>query len=161
MRFQGCGPIKATPLPAPSPTPAPQSGSASHNAPAGGNGTPALHGGTMAASTTHVAQGGAGGSTVMLPPGAWKWDDLTLKRGLAKDGTALMVWILKWMKGNYQDKRGVTVIMLDLEGMPAMTWTFKDTFPKEWSIPAFDAGANALAIETLKLGHNGADLILS
>ena len=167
VRFQSCGPIKASPVPAAPASaaqsaPATQSAPGAHNAPSAGNSTPATHAAT-AASTQHVAQGGAGGASVMLPSGSWKWDDLTLKRGLAKDGTALLTWIMQWVKGNYQTTRSVTVIMLDLEGKPAMTWTFKDTFPKEWSIPSFEAGPppGALVIETLKLGHQGAELILS
>ena len=165
VRFQSCGPISVNPVPAAAPAqspPAAQPAQGTHNAPAGGHNAPATHTAT-AASTQHITQGGQGGATVMLPSGAWKWDDLTLKRGLARDGTKLLTWIMKWVKGRYQETHSVTVIMLDAEGKPAMTWTFKDCFPKAWSIPPFEAGPppGALVIETLKLGHQGADLILS
>ena len=104
MRFQSISGIVATQTMAAPPTPTPPAGpanSAAHSTgPGARNNTahpapaaPPASQGVSAASTTHVGQGGAGGSATRLPRGNWTWTDLTLKRGVAKDGLALTNWI--------------------------------------------------------------------
>ncbi len=38
---------------------------------------------------------------------------------------------------------------------PIFAWTFVGAYPVKWSGPAFKAGDNAIAIESLELAHNG------
>ena len=172
MRFQSCGQIKATqgmaPNAAPS-APAPNNNApTAHNTPAahgatGANSSPAAHGATSS-GTQNISQGGGGGASTRLPSGVWTWSDLTLTRGMARDGLPLLQWIMGWLKGDRKSRLDLTVILLDLEGIPVMTWHFKKTFPTEWSLPVFSAGPapGALVIETLKLAFDGSpDLILS
>jgi phage tail-like protein len=171
MRFQSCGPIKATQGIAPSATPPP---AVTHNNAPAAQGSPAAHGttaansspaahGTTSTATQNISQGGGGGASTRLPSGVWTWTDLTLTRGMAKDGLPLLQWIMGWLKGDRKTRLDLTVILLDLEGIPVMTWHFKKTFPTEWSLPSFSAGPapGALVIETLKLAYDGSpDLIL-
>jgi phage tail-like protein len=164
MRFQGCGPISATQGIAPNAPPAsagahnnPTSTSGAHNSTTPATSGPSTHASTST-TTTNAPQGGQGGATKRLPSGVWTWSDITLTRGMAKDGIPLLTWIMGWLKGDRKRPLDLTVILLDLEGIPAMTWHFKQTFPTQWSLPPFSASSptgGGLVIESLKLAFDG------
>ncbi len=98
-------------------------------------------------------------SRVHRLPGRYKFSNVTLKRGIATDGSDL--W--KWIKGNIAASdqgtvvaHDVTVTLLELDGRtPLRTWTFSQAYPIKWSATALSAEQNAIAIETLALAHNG------
>ncbi len=98
-------------------------------------------------------------SRVHRLPGRYKFSNLTLKRGIAEDGTDLWSWIKSNVEASNQGTvvaHDVTVSLMDLSGQtPLRTWTFSNAYPVKWSATALSAEQNAIAIETLALAHNG------
>lgn len=105
-------------------------------------------------------EGGLNSRTHKLP-GRYKFANLTLKRGIATDGSALWDWIKSNLQASNQGTvvaHEVTVTLLDLSGrQPLRTWTFGNAYPVKWSATALTAEQNAIAIETLALAHSGMD----
>lgn len=88
-------------------------------------------------------------------PGRFKFTNVTLKKGIATDGSSLWEWVQKTVSEPVQAKT-VTVTLYDLSGQnPLRTWTFVDAYPVKWSASALNAEQNAIAIETLVLAHQG------
>ncbi len=98
-------------------------------------------------------------SRVHRLPGRYKFTNLTLKRGIATDGSDLWDWVKSNVQASNQGKvvaHEVTVTLLDLSGRtPLRTWTFSNAYPVKWSATALTAEQNAIAIETLALAHDG------
>jgi phage tail-like protein len=102
-------------------------------------------------------EGGLHSRTHQLP-GRFKFNNLTLKRGIATDGTDLWTWVKTTVQGPAITTHDVTVTLYDVRGQqPLQTWVFKDAFPVQWSATALSAEQNAIAIETLVLAHQGMD----
>jgi phage tail-like protein len=92
-------------------------------------------------------------------PGRWKFNNVTLKKGIASDGKTLWDWVEDMVKhantGEFTTHT-VTVILYDLKGEQALrTWTFQEAYPMKWSASSLTADQNAIAIETLVLAHQG------
>ncbi len=98
-------------------------------------------------------------SRVHKLPGRFKFSNLTLKRGIATDGTDLWKWIESNVKAANQGSvvaHEVTVTLMDLSGKNELrSWTFGSAYPVTWSATALTAEQNAIAIETLALAHSG------
>ena len=161
MRFQSVGQIHAMQNKPTPPAPARPPAQPATNS---GPGHPAPHP-APAAPPTNVAQGGQGGAITRLPGMGWSWDELILKRGVAPDGIELLMWIKSWWTNpQLATRKDLMIFMLDFEGNPAMTWTFNQTFPTEWTLAEYksDSYPGTLAFETLKLAWAGTpELIVS
>jgi len=86
-------------------------------------------------------------------PGMAKPINLTLKKGLTKNGDYLQ----KWIEKSYQDpfsggaKRDVVIDLCDESGMPVIRWTVADAMPVKLDAPAFVAANNEVAIASMEL----------
>ncbi len=90
-------------------------------------------------------------------PGRFKFTNVTLKKGIATDGSSLWDWVQKTVKGPVETHT-VTITLYDLSGEnPLRSWTYQDAYPVKWSATALNAEQNAIAIETLILAHQGMD----
>lgn len=87
-------------------------------------------------------------------PGRYYYSDLTLKKGIARDGAPLWRWVQDAVNGNIQT-REVTVILLDVAGEPVLRLNFTRAFPVKWSATGLVGGSAEIAIETLTLAHQG------
>lgn len=105
--------------------------------------------------TTRGINGGASMSSSYLPPRAFYWEPITLKRGMAHDGTAIWKWVEETATARRIKPRNVVITLLDAEGKFAMQWTLRGAYPTEWRIDALDASSNGVVIETLILVHQG------
>ncbi len=95
-------------------------------------------------------------------PGRFKFNNLTLKKGIATDGEALWAWVKDMVKkansGQFTT-HNVTVTLFDLSGTtPLRIYIFYDAYPVSWTAPAFSAEQNVIAIESLSLAHQGMDI---
>lgn len=92
-------------------------------------------------------------------PGRWKFNNITLKKGIASDGKTLWDWVEDMVKNANTGKfttHTLTVTLYDLKGQEALrTWTFQEAYPMKWSASSLTADQNAIAIETLILAHQG------
>lgn len=116
--------------------------------------------GLQVESETEKVTDGGDYSTVYRLPTGFKWGDLTLKRGIAKDGAALWDWIKLAVRGTPRPHK-VTLTLLGWApkggSAPtiARTWVFLGAYPIKWSATALTAEQNSVVVETLTLAHQG------
>jgi phage tail-like protein len=94
--------------------------------------------------------------TVRKLPGLKKFGNITLKRGYT-DSRELWEWRKKVMDGKTERKSGA-VVLLNEARQPALTWNFREAWPRKWEGPSFNAKNNEVAIETLEIVCEGVEL---
>lgn len=87
-------------------------------------------------------------------PGIAKFGDIVLKRGMTQGNNEFVEWLNKALL-NKADKRDVTIILLNEEGAPTVTWTVAEAFPIKVEGPGIKATGNEVAIEAITLAHSG------
>jgi phage tail-like protein len=103
----------------------------------------------------YKAAGSKGQEVVIKQPGALKWENIVLKRGITKD---LKLW--EWRK-QVEDgdvvgaRRDGSVFMYDQKGTLVASWHFRQGWPSGLSGPQLNAAANEVAVETLTIAHEG------
>jgi len=104
----------------------------------------------------HRVTGKNGNLIVQKIPGALKWSNITMKRGITDD-RKLHDWRKQIEDGQIEQARKngtITCYAPDLKTEVAK-YTFKRGWPCKWVGPALDATKNELAIEELTLAHEG------
>ncbi len=91
----------------------------------------------------------------MKIPGALKWENIMLKRGITD---SMDIW--KWRKQVEQgDVKGArkngSVIMYDQTNSEIARWNFVSGWPRKVSGPTFNAQSNEIGIEELEIVHEG------
>lgn len=116
--------------------------------------------------TTEVVEHREGGdpSTVRKSPGQTKYEAITLERGVTHD-TEFEKWANKvWNFGaglgseiSLQDfRKDVIIEVYNEAGQLVLAYNVFRCWPSEYqAVPELDAGANAVAIQTLKLENEG------
>lgn len=97
--------------------------------------------------TEDIKEGGLNAFTHSLP-GRRKSARITLKNGVGK--SKLMEWFFSSMSGKIE-RKPVTIILLDAQQKPVLTWDVRDAFPVKWTGPQLKADANTIAIQSLDL----------
>lgn len=92
-------------------------------------------------------------STVKMP-GLRKGSDVTLKKGMFKDDTALYDYFNE-TKMNTIARQTVTIQLLDEEHSPLFTWTLKNAFPMKVTGTDLNAQNSEVAVEEIVLAHEG------
>jgi phage tail-like protein len=92
-------------------------------------------------------------STVKMP-GLRKGSDVTLKKGMFKDDTALFTYFLE-VKMNVIKRQTVTISLLDESLEPLFNWALKNAWPLKMTITDMDAQSSEVAFEELVLTHEG------
>ena len=90
-------------------------------------------------------------------PGLHKFSNITLKRGTFQDDTDFYDFIDS-IKLTNVTRRDVTIMLLDENHSPLMTWKVKAAFPVKYQGSDLKADGNEVAIETLELAHEGLTL---
>jgi phage tail-like protein len=98
-----------------------------------------------------------GRPVVRKVPGATKWSNITLKRGVDNN---LDLW--KWRqqaeeKGPEEARVDGTIELLDSQGRPITTYKFRRGWPSKYEGPALNASSNEVAIESIEITHEGLD----
>jgi phage tail-like protein len=94
-----------------------------------------------------VKEGGVNTYTHQVP-GRRKAVKITFKNGVGK--SELLDWYLKAMSGAFA-RKPVTVMLLDAQRAPVVTWRIENAFPSKWSGPDLKADSNTVAIQSLEL----------
>lgn len=81
---------------------------------------------------------------------------IALTRGITDD-RALWDWRNDIAQGK-GTRHDISIILRNDTGEEKIRWNLKNAFPTKWSGPSFDATADAVAIETLELTHEGVDV---
>jgi phage tail-like protein len=84
-----------------------------------------------------------------------KHTNLTLKRGLTKEG-ALLKWFYQTVVA--ADQKEMTLTLYDQEGEPIQTWSFAGAYPVKWTGPDANAGGSDVLTESLEIAHHGVTL---
>jgi phage tail-like protein len=103
----------------------------------------------------HRVTGKGGNLIVQKIPGALKWSNIVLKRGIT-DNRNLHDWRVQIEQGKIETSRkNGTITCYGPNLTPVAKYTFKRAWPCKWSGPSLDASKNELAIEELTLAHEG------
>jgi phage tail-like protein len=88
-------------------------------------------------------------------PGATKWSNITLKRGV-DENSELWKWRDTVVKEG-ADKARVDgkIELLDISGSPIATYQFKQGWPIKYVAATLDASTNNVALEELHICHEG------
>ncbi|MFO1225432.1 phage tail protein [Roseateles sp.] len=92
--------------------------------------------------------------SVLKMPGLKKVSDVTLKRGVTTNPSALIAWIQS-SKLNEVQRKPVTIELIDEAGGTTMSWTLSNAFPTKITGTDLKASGNEVAIESLVLAHDG------
>jgi phage tail-like protein len=84
-------------------------------------------------------------------PGLGRYTNITLRRGVT-DSDELWKWRTTVRNGR-EERRNGSIVLLDLTGREVRRWNFFNAFPSRWTGPAFNATANAVAIEALEITY--------
>jgi phage tail-like protein len=98
-------------------------------------------------------EGGLNEFTHKLPKGT-KYGTLTLRRGFL-DTTDLWDWHQSVIAGQTQQRKNLSIILLDGEGNDKIRWDVRGALPVKWSSSEFKADGNTVMVETLELVHHG------
>ncbi|MBL7208503.1 MAG: phage tail protein [Dehalococcoidia bacterium] len=91
----------------------------------------------------------------MKMPGALKWENISLKRGIT-DSMDVWEWRKKVEEGDMSGARkNGSIIMYDQTNNEIARWNFSDGWPRKVSGPSFNAENNEIGIEELEIVHEG------
>lgn len=92
-------------------------------------------------------------STIKMP-GLRKFNNITLKRGIAKGDNDFFKW-LNTVKMNTIERRDLTISLLNENHEPVMVWKAHNCFPVKVEGPGLKANGNEVAIESIEIAHEG------
>jgi len=97
-----------------------------------------------------------GGHTLyMKTPGALKWENISLKRGIT-NSMQIWDWRKKVEQGDVEGARmDGSIIMYDSQNNDVARWNFTRGWPQKCSGPSFNATANEIGVEELVIVHEG------
>jgi phage tail-like protein len=105
----------------------------------------------------HRVTGRGGNLVVHKVPGALKWSNIVLRRGVTDD-RKLHDWRHQIELGQVESNRkNGSITCYAPDGKPVAKYTFRRGWPCKWKGPALDASKNELAIEELEIAHEGLD----
>jgi phage tail-like protein len=108
-----------------------------------------------AATADIVKRSGGDPSTSHKSPGRSKYEAITLERGVTEDSD-FANWASSGPKSNGRAQREVQLVALDEKGDPVRTYRIHRAWVSEYqAVPNLDAGANAIAIQHIKLENEG------
>ncbi len=97
---------------------------------------------------------GGDNSTVRKMPGRTSYTDIVLRFGVT-ESDELWSWHQAVVAGQDMRKNGSVVVFDLANSTEILRWNFFRAWPTQWEGPSFDATANAIAIESLTLAHEG------
>ena len=112
---------------------------------------------SVSVETQSITEGGENRFVHQLPLRA-KADRLVLKRGLTI-GSGLLTWCRQAVEEFSFSPRTIYVFLLDpsrpdAATNPLVAWQLINAYPVKWSVSAFNAEENSLAVETIEIQYN-------
>lgn len=100
-----------------------------------------------------------GVTVIRKQPGAIKWADITLKRGVS-DIMELWQWRKQVEQGKVDEARkNGSIVLYDQANKEIARWNFKEGWPSKLSGPQVKADSNEVAIEELTITHEGMERV--
>src|SRR3954447_16082859 len=91
-------------------------------------------------------------------PSRIKQGNITLKRGIAKE-TSLLEWLQQSVVKVQQTDLSIKV--LDFDGKPLQTWSFRQAYPVKWTGSDLNAGGSEFLTQSLEIAHSGMKVVQS
>ena len=92
-------------------------------------------------------------------PSLHKVGDITLKRGVDTN-KELWNWHNQASDADSDTARkSGSIMLLDYEGTPVVTYTIINAWPTKYHAPSLDAGGNEVAVEEIVIVHEGLELL--
>lgn len=88
-------------------------------------------------------------------PGLIKNNNITLKEGKFEHETEKNLWFDTVTNDRVNQRRDVTIRLLNEKHEPVAAWTATRCFPVKITAPDLKSDANEVAIETLEIAHEG------
>ena len=104
-------------------------------------------------TSTKYREGSDADLTQRELPGLTSYSNISLQRGITNE-LDLWSWRKDVMSGTIT-RQNLTITLQDNSRQNKRSWTVKNAWPTKWTGPSFDATADAVAIETLELAHEG------
>lgn len=91
-------------------------------------------------------------------PARIKYNNLTLKRGMAPSGSGLVSWCQQLFNranhlGTPQRKENIDVELMNEKGECVRMWSFVDAYPVKWSLDNLNSMESKLAIESIEFAY--------
>jgi len=103
----------------------------------------------------HRVTGKGGNLIITKIPGALKWPNIVMKRGITDD-RRLHDWRKKVEDGQVvANRKNGTITLYAPDGTSVAKYSFKKAWPCKFTGPSLDSSKNELAIEQLELAHEG------
>lgn len=103
----------------------------------------------------HRATGPKGNIVVHKIPGALKWPNIVMRRGVTDD-KKLHDWRKKIEEGQIEaNRKNGTITLYAPDGKVVAKYTFTKGWPCKFKGPALDSSKNEIAIEELEIAHEG------
>ena len=85
-------------------------------------------------------------------PSRIKQGNVTLKRGITKEKS-----LLQWFQATVVDVKptDLSIEVLDYEGQPVQSWSFRLAYPVKWSGSDLNAGGSEFLTQSLEVAHSG------
>ena len=87
-------------------------------------------------------------------PGLVKFSNITLKKGIFKDGKAFQDLLNKSTMNTFV-RQTVVISLLDEDNKVTMKWTLQNAFVKKITATDLNSAANEVLVETMELAHEG------
>jgi phage tail-like protein len=88
-------------------------------------------------------------------PGLVKNNNITMKRGTFPDDRQLKTWLELVANERVEERRDVTIRLLNEKHDPVAVWTAARCFPVKLTAPDLKSDANEVAIESIEIAHEG------
>lgn len=100
-----------------------------------------------------------GVTVIKKVPGAIKWSDITLKRGIT-DVMELWNWRKEVEEGNVdRARKNGSIVLYNQANMEVARWNFVECWPSKISGPQLNAAGNEIAVEEVTLVHEGLERV--
>lgn len=108
-----------------------------------------------AADVVSIAEGGLN-TFAHQRPGRTRWENIVLRCALSEKRT-LQRWRDDYVRDPFNEEhlKSGSIAVHDDKGDVVRRFHFTNAWPISWEGPALDAGASAMAIETVELAHEG------
>jgi phage tail-like protein len=100
-----------------------------------------------------VREGGVNEYTHKLPKNT-KYGAITLRRGFI-DSDVLWNWHRDVIAGKPQQRKSISILLLDGQGNAKHRWNVTDALPVKWNCSDLKSDGNTILVETLELVHHG------
>lgn len=115
---------------------------------------------SMQLGVEEVGEGGENRFRHRLP-GAVRYENLVLRRGLVVKELPLYQWCKATLQGNLASPiklETVQVVLRDENAQPLRTWSLVNAWPVKWSVSDFNSMEGQVMIETLEICYQYFDV---